>query len=151
MTFDDMRALSARLFAASDCLMSNGFHNQAIARAYYGVFVAVDFWTRRQQSWPWPQNDDGSPMSRLPHSQVHNYAEHAFASAGLVTTRSLQPPNARDATVQLKAQRILADYRTYIEQPELTTRRLISNARELCSVIMIEADKVKTNAPFPAA
>jgi hypothetical protein len=43
---------------------------------------------------------------------------------------------------------MLADYRSAIEVPERTARRMISNARELWGVIMGEARKVEDAPPI---
>lgn len=148
MPIEQARALSERLFEAAEYLHAGGFHNQAVARAYYAFYTILVFWAKRQHLYAWPVNQAGTMIGHLPHRQTPDFTDYAFASAGLATTRALQPPNATDAATQLKDQRMLADYRSAIEVPERTARRMISNARELWGVIMGEARKVEDAPPI---
>lgn len=148
MKLEDVQALSGRLFAAAETLLSSGFHNQAVARAYYGAYVVLDFWARRQGVYAWPDHG-GKQATHIPHSQAHTWFAYAFAQHGVVTTKAMQPPNAEQAGYQLKEQRILADYRTHLEIPEGSAKKMVRNARELYSVLIVEAGKVKDNPPSP--
>lgn len=149
MTLDDVKALSGRLFSAADLLLSEGFHNQAVARAYYAAYVVLDFWARRQRIYPWPQQSDGAALDHIPHKRSHKWFGYAFDQAGQVTTRAMQPPNVRQAALGLKEQRILADYRTHVEIPKEAAAKMVRNAQEIYSVVVVESGKVKDNPAFP--
>jgi hypothetical protein len=148
VTFDDACELSERLFAAAQLLYDNGFYNQAVARGYYAFYVLVDF-TARRKDWQWPTDYQDRPMSHIPHSHIHQFVRRAFEDQGIITTKALQPANAEQAAVQLKNQRLLADYKSHKEMPGPTAMRLLRNCREIGNVVLVEADKVKGNKPDP--
>jgi len=132
------------MFAAADHLASGGFWSQAVARSYYGVYVLVDAWARRQTQIAWPTYNDGSARGSVPHSLAPRYAAAAFAAAssGQVTTRAMNPPHVHKAAIQLKDQRLLADYISWVEIPEGSAVRMMRNAREIAGVLSKAVDAV---------
>lgn len=136
--------------AAADLLLQNGFYNQAAARAYYAVFVLINYSANHTPSFIWPRwTNPGAgnslKMACLPHKHAHTHAQTLYVFAGQPSLTLSKAASPRHAVKELYEQRITCDYLSGEEMGEKFAQRLVSNAKELVRVFMKMAKDCQGN------